>query len=249
MRTVKKILISVMIFAGLGLSFLPVRAEAPKSIRYIAIGDSLTYGLGASEQNYLRLNAFVPRVVKKLRSAQPVYVENHGIPGITSTELNLFIQNDAGLKKSLASANFITVTVGGNDFLRILTLLPNANENSYAESFEQLKRQINQLHSTLRDINKRATIVYVGLYNPFPKGEQYYELGQRFAPAYNAQLKKLQDDQTIVVDPYGAFFGKELKLTHIQNNDRHPNDEGYGILAKLVIDAYQTVKSKNQSIE
>jgi hypothetical protein len=43
----------------------------------------------------------------------------------------------------------------------------------------------------------------------------------------------------IVVDLYGPFKGKGLELTHIVEDDPHPNNAGYKVLTAAVQNAYR----------
>jgi lysophospholipase L1-like esterase len=214
-------------------------SETP--LQYIAIGDSLTAGLGASEVEYLRIGAFVPSFVKYLREdeKETVYVENHGIPGLTSTGLLTSIASSQGLQQVIKESDLITVTIGGNDLLQLI----RDNETSLQAAKEKLgdlAGEMNEIHSTLRSQNKSSAIFYVGLYNPYPEQHQYHDIAKIIIPMYNAHLQSLTDENTFFVNPYDSFIGYETAYTHIEKNDIHPTDKGYEKITSALIKTYDS---------
>ncbi|WP_223700680.1 GDSL-type esterase/lipase family protein [Sutcliffiella deserti] len=235
----KMIRIAVLVLFVSLISYPPVTAESPKHITYIALGDSLTAGLGSSEENYLRLHGFVPQFTKYLRLTSTVKVENYGIPGLTSTGLFALLQADEALRNRLKTANIISVSIGGNDFLQTIRANSTVEEEELNLSMRILKNTIGELYDTLRHLNPEAKIFLIGLYNPYPSGHELHQHGSEYAPKYNEILEELASSSTLVVSPYEAFIGKEDKLTHILEEDIHPNDLGYTEIVTLMKDAYE----------
>ena len=85
--------------------------HAPASLIYVALGDSLTVGTGASYKGY------VDRYVDYLRTdtRTQVCVINLGQDGQTSSELLHALRNDAYSQQTVSAASIITFNTGLND--------------------------------------------------------------------------------------------------------------------------------------
>jgi lysophospholipase L1-like esterase len=222
-------------------AYPPVIAESPKEITYIAIGDSLTAGLGSSEENHLRIHGFVPQFTKFLRAENKVTVENYGIPGLSSTGLLALLGADEALQNRLKTSDVISVSIGGNDFLQTIRAVPDGEEDEQALQIkmEILKRTYEEIYSTLRRLNSDAVLILMGVYNPYPAGHELHKLGEEYAPMFNSMLNKYAaEDGTLIVDLFEAFTGRALEFTHIDKNDIHPNDKGYGEIVRMMKEVY-----------
>lgn len=237
----KKWILVITLLVSSFLIYPPVTAESPGEITYIAIGDSLTAGLGSSEENYLRIHGFVPQFTKYLREKNNVTVENYGIPGLSSTGLLALLNADEALQNRLRTAGVISVSIGGNDFLQTIRSVPESEDEAALNlRMEILKRTYQETYKLLRELNPDATIILLGLYNPYPEGHELTELGAKYAPLFNGFIEEYREESnTLVIDPYGAFEGKALEWTHISEEDIHPNDKGYSEIVRLMKNAYQ----------
>ncbi|WP_110113377.1 GDSL-type esterase/lipase family protein [Bacillus sp. CGMCC 1.16541] len=215
------------------------RAEAPNNVTYIALGDSLSAGIGASEVNYLRTPAFVPQFVNYLRKTNSVYVENHSVPGLTTSGLYSFLTQNQGIQNKLKTANIISISIGGNDFLREIRSSEQVEVDDFKQRAETIYDDVTKIVRYVESLNKDATILLFGLYSPYGSTHQYEEVSQLILKDYHLLLQNLQNEHVTVIDPHAPFIGKELELTHIEKNDIHPNDEGYKILGNLLIEAYE----------
>ncbi|WP_158217540.1 GDSL-type esterase/lipase family protein [Lottiidibacillus patelloidae] len=242
MKIFKLVTVNLLILC-LFLSNEKVSFSEPQ-IKYIAIGDSLTAGLGASEVNYLRIGAFVPSFVKYLREEKgfSVDVENHGIPGLTSAGFLANIHNSKGLQEKIAMSNLITVTIGGNDFLQLIrsdqTTLANAKQR-----LVDLEKELNNIHALLRSINSTCEIYYIGLYNPYPENHTYYDIAETIVPLYNDLLSTVtKESNSHLLNPYDVFLNNAKALTHISKDDIHPNDLGYQKITAKLIQTYSSTE-------
>lgn len=238
----RNFLLTGFLIFGSFFMYPPAIAESPKQLIYIALGDSLTAGLGSSEENYLRIHGFVPQFTKHLRKDNTVKVENYGIPGLTSTGLLALLSGDEGLRNRLKTADIVSVSIGGNNFLQTVRSQPNQADGQLEINMQILETSMVEIHKLLRQINPRATIMLIGLYNPYPSGHPLHGLGEEYAPRFNAIGVKLDSESTLFIDPYQIFVNKEEELTHINKDDIHPNDQGYGEITALMIKAYKELQ-------
>lgn len=223
-----------ILFLSMSLLHFPIaQALEEEPLNYIALGDSLTAGLGASEQQYLRLGAFVPLLTTELRKENPIHVENHGIPGMTSEELLLYLEQGPGVKAKLESAHLITITIGGNDLLQLL------NQSSEEPKPQEIKKTleafgetISKIIDTIRFSNAKAPIYIMDLYTPYDQQHPWHTLGKQAISMYNSALSsKLRNYKHVtLVSVYDAFMDKGSTHTHINEGDIHPNDAGYQLI-------------------
>lgn len=218
-------------------------ANQKQHLTYIALGDSLTAGLGASETGYLRLQAFVPRLTTYLRNEYQVHVENHGIPGITSDQLLLYIQQGPGVKEKLQEADLLTLTIGGNDLIQLLRT-EDLNPEVIQSTIQQFGQIIETIISEIRRQNEDAPIYVMGLYSPYDAGHPLHELGKQSISAYNQELSKRINTFNGVnfVSVYDSFLERGTQLTHISKNDIHPNDQGYEVIYNEFMKSYPFIK-------
>lgn len=136
-------------------------------INIVAIGDSLTQGVGDSKSIG---GGYVTRLKKDVADKYKVKTNayNYGVSGDTSNQIMTRIQNDDKMHKDLPNADIITVTVGGNDFMHLLkrkgidlTAADISNEQT------QFDERLKQLLSDIRSYNSNAPIYLIGIYNPF----------------------------------------------------------------------------------
>ncbi|WP_334328741.1 DUF459 domain-containing protein [Companilactobacillus sp. HBUAS59699] len=137
------------------------------TINIVAIGDSLTQGVGDSKSIG---GGYVTRLKEKVADKYKVKTNayNYGVSGDTSNQIMTRIQNDDKMHKDLPNADIITVTVGGNDFMHLLkrkgidlTATDISNEQT------QFDERLKQLLSDIRSYNSNAPIYLIGIYNPF----------------------------------------------------------------------------------
>lgn len=210
-----------------------------KELFYLALGDSLTAGIGATETNYLRLSAFVPQLTSFLREKQPVRVENHGIPGLTSGQLLRYLREGLGMDRKLAEADLITMTIGANDLLQLLAHVweEKLNEAQLKTILQNYSRHMQEIFNHIRRENPTVPIYILDLYSPYGADHPLHQISTEVVSSFNAQLAQLADAEKhiYVVSVYPSFLNRERELTHILDGDPHPNDQGY----RVILEAFQ----------
>ena len=88
------------------------------SFHYIAIGDSLTQGVGDTTDQ----GGFIPLLSQELKSNYHYNVlsSNYGVSGNTSQQILIRMRKERKIQKSLNKANLMTLTVGGNDVMTVV---------------------------------------------------------------------------------------------------------------------------------
>ncbi|MGX9291935.1 GDSL-type esterase/lipase family protein [Bacillus sp. A015] len=198
---------------------------------YVAIGDSLTVGVGARLFGGGFAERFRAMLEKKLHT--PVELSVFAKSGLTTEEiLQLFKRSD--VRRAIAKADIITITGCGNDLVQAVqqyeeggdekkllqaTLHCQANFSKMIQEIAQIKRG-----------QKQPYCVYLmNLYNPFPQ----IPIAGRWLQQYNHHLRLLAANPHVeVVDVYRAFEGHERAYLSI--DQFHPNHKGYEAMAEAL---------------
>lgn len=195
----------------------------------IAIGDSLTRGTGDSTGK-----GYVGNVKDSLeeKTDRKIYLSNLGIKGQRSNQL-LQQVNQPEVQRQLKDADVIMMTIGGNDLFQSGQTLVDLNLNNVKTLQNQYLKNVNSILSTMRAVNKDATIFFIGLYNPFIKMDNASQTSS-IVREWNFKSAELSAKypKTVFVPTFDIF---ELKVDDYLYSDHfHPNAEGYKLVADRV---------------
>lgn len=229
--------------------------EAKDQIRIVALGDSLSAGTGD-----LSGKGYVGDVRDKLEKqlGKPVFVYNNfAIPGYRTADLLKDWDKKADIAKSLAEADLVLLTIGGNDLFQggagifgpgdgaeapKSTLgSPDQeagagfNPKAAAERIPNALKSLEQIFDRVSKASPHARIFYVGLYHPFLDLDPQRE-GAPLIQQWNAAAFDLANryPNITLVPTYDLF---ELNLNKYLYTDHfHPNQDGYDRIADRIVD-------------
>lgn len=236
-------------------------------IHYVAIGDSLTEGIGDSTNS----GGFVPLVARDLEKKlglNGVQVDNFGKNGDRSDQILKRIKKDEDIQKGIASADVITLTFGGNDLMKVVKGdIFSLTEKSFEKPLKSYQKGVKKLLDEIRTYNEQAPIYVIGIYNPFylyfPEITEMQdivnnwntgteEVVDEFSNAYfipiNDLLYKGSDGDVGIVSE-GTISSSEAAqdITNdalYEEDHFHPNNLGYQIMASTVRDEMLKTKDK-----
>lgn len=229
---------------------------------YIALGDSLSAGVGATVYTE---QGFVPLIHEAL--GPKFALLNLGIAGDTSTQMIeegtldraiSEIRQRNGDDEAGNDVELVTLEIGGNDLLDIFfdLVLPgrcpnvtlglerpecvNALRNALDAYEPNLDLILDRLHEADTDLN----IFLMTLYNPWSGGDPALSGLAELALEGDAATPFLEGLQDIIrrqaeandvplVEVYPLFVGKAKEL--IASDKIHPNDAGYRVMADAVL--------------
>lgn len=141
--------------------------ENKKRIHYTAVGDSLTEGVGDATQN----GGFVSLVADDLQDDYPVNsveVDNYGVAGERSDQILQRIKEDNETQNDIASSDIITLTLGGNDIMKVIKKnIFGLSVDSFEKPLQKYQENLSETIQEIRNLNENAGIYVVGVYNPF----------------------------------------------------------------------------------
>lgn len=234
-----------------------------KDLNLVAIGDSLTEGIGDSTGR----GGYVPLVAELLESKdeiETVSTSNYGISGNRSDQILKRIKKDEKLQNDVKKADVIVLTVGGNDLMKVVrSTLLKVKEDSFIKPQKEYKERIEETFKELRSLNSDAPIYVFGIYNPFylyfseitemqdivdswnETTQSVVEEEQKahFIPINDILYKggnqpELSEDQKDIIDS-SVNDKKESKVFNdllFEEDNFHPNDSGYELMAQSLFD-------------
>ncbi|MGW7162037.1 stalk domain-containing protein [Paenibacillus taichungensis] len=260
--------------AGSVTSSLPLQKDAvavTKDFRLVTLGDSITVGY---EPNLKELPyGYVERLQEQGLLHGRTQVDNYGIAGLKSSGLKNFADaikegkaltseaiqpslpdpraaqfgaNIAAIRESVAGANLVAITIGGND---VSELLGSADKLSDAELEAKVKEllssytaNVSAVINDIHEINPNAKIVIADQYQPMPEvaGKALYAKLMEASQGFTATIDGIATEFSAkgidvkVAHVAKEFIGGEGTMTHmIKDRDFHPNQFGYEAIAQV----------------
>ena len=257
----------VFIFHVLVPSAQPVLTKADYQTRkvqqfsYVALGDSLTQGVGDTTNQ----GGFVPLVAQSLTNEEgyQVDVKNFGVAGNTSNQILKRMKEQAEIADALSKADLMTLTVGGNDLRKvILDNITSLKISTFKKPSVAYSKRLVEIIELARKDNPDLPIYVLGIYNPFylnfPEmtdmqtivdnwNQTTQDTIAKFDKVYFVPINDLLyqgiDGQEGIVQT----SGDEKKIINdalYQEDNFHPNNTGYEIMKRAVLEKIRETKDK-----
>ncbi|WP_027109184.1 GDSL-type esterase/lipase family protein [Lacticigenium naphthae] len=191
----------------------------------LILGDSIGFGVGDEEnlgigERYLDL---INTEDEKERTST-----NISVPSFESDDLVNLIKS-AENEASIASANLIIVSIGGNDLNRLdyednvtLTL-------AFEKALKKYKGNLEFLIKEIRNLNPDAQLAFIGLYDPYSKKEPEKT---RLLLEWNYETRLIveSDVKSAYIPTYELF--KYHLDDYLSVDEFHPSGSGYQVIAE-----------------
>lgn len=218
---------------------------AKKELKIAVIGDSLAKGTGDHSGM-----GFARRTVNELSASTGKKVQllnNLGINGLTTTGLLPKLE-ERGTQYVLGQADIILLSIGGNDLFRGADLISKGNAGTASTAKRQeldpkdllkglpkASTQLKAILERIRAINPAATIVYVGLYNPFGDMQELQIPGNQAVASWNqTALETMNHYSNMTLVPTFDIFQNHLDK-YLSSDHFHPNGDGYQQIAVRIV--------------
>ncbi|WP_074639291.1 SGNH/GDSL hydrolase family protein [Streptococcus equinus] len=236
-------------------------AQETKHFNYVAIGDSLTEGVGDTTNQ----GGFVPLLSQAMTDTYNYQVtySNYGISGNTSQQILSRMTRQEAIQKSLAKADMMTLTVGGNDVMAVirkhLTQLSVSTFKKPATAYQKRLRQIIEL---ARSENEDLPIYVLGIYNPFYLNFPEMTEMQEIIDNWNESTESVTDEYDNVYfvpindQLYKGIDGEEgivstsgdqttvINDALFSGDHFHPNNIGYQIMSDVTMEKINETKQE-----
>lgn len=212
----------------------------PKDLKVVAIGDSLTQGVGDSTNK----GGYIPYLKKdleKLKMVKSAEFQNYGIKGTRSDQL-LERLKSRQMKSAIEKADMVFITIGGNDVMKILRdHFMDLNANVFLQEEKPYQQRLFAIFKTIRQYNPHVGIVLIGIYNPFLEWFSDIREINQVIYHWNAASKQVvkKFPHAVFVNIDDIFYRQKENL--LFNDHFHPNDQGYQLMANRI---YQTIKGR-----
>lgn len=225
-----KITILALIVLAAGVSGLWIYDQntPERGKELVALGDSLTYGVGDQSGEGYAEN--LEEVINEKRD-EPLTVYNYGIPGQQTDGLLAQLKDDE-VKTALKNAEYFTVFIGTNDLIKTNggDLNPLYDDRIQAGQ-EDYKKNLQDILSIIREENPEAPILFLGLFNPYPENEEI----QQVIDDWNNLSKSMVEEYPRVKFIATDGILKE-KSSEYFSDALHPNEKGYELITKRMIE-------------
>ncbi|MGN0461547.1 MAG: GDSL-type esterase/lipase family protein [Ruminococcus sp.] len=225
--------------------------SAETNNNFLVLGDSIASGYGLSSSN----DSYANLIAKNKNYS----LYNNAVSGYTTTDLyNQLFKNNTAIS-NVANAKLISVSIGGNDFLKDKTNIIQALVNDGINS-TYIKAVVNQMENNLRRIierihqlNPNSIILLQTIYNPAEIKPTYFQnYSSYFLELYpyinNVFFNVSYEYQyTYVTDVFTAFksdFSLNCNTDIIQEDGIHPSALGHKIISDAIIDTINVLEKQ-----
>ena len=267
-----------LLFVGLFIFIVPSTHQSSKivekiksikneNVTYVAIGDSLTQGVGDSSNQ----GGFVPVLSQALESDfdWQVTSRNYGIAGNTSNQILKRMQEKKDIQRDLKKAKVMTLTVGGNDVIHVIKdNITNLNVDTFTKPAQAYQKRLGQIIELARKDNKTLPIYIVGIYNPFylnfPEMTEMQIIVDNWNQSTEEVCKEYDNVYFVPVNDllYKGIDGKggvtssddtsqsskssqdSLNDALFEDDHFHPNNTGYQIMSDAILKRINQTKKE-----
>lgn len=228
---------------------------------YLALGDSITFGIGVPRPQQ---NGYVARVADALSdiSAEPRIASTRvfAVPGETASGFRDRRLDDVerAIEELGARVELVTIGLGANEILRArrdaACAADRASEGCRAvveaaatTAASSLDAVVAGVQSALEAAGSDAAVLLLAYYNPDLDPLAVESVagsdgavgcdGLEERPGLNDRIACIAEERSVgLVDLHAAFLGREDELTRFRAGDVHPNAEGYQVIADAIVE-------------
>lgn len=230
-----------------------------ESIHIVAIGDSLTEGVGDTTSS----GGYVPLVANLLEETdnyKKIITSNYGKSGDRSDQILARFNENETMQEDVEGADIVVLTVGGNDIIQtfkqnFLTI----TEDSFIAPRETYEENLRMLFTAIKEVNPESELYIFGIYNPYSAYFPEVIEMQTILKEWNNQTQEVVNenenatfvsiadlfDQTLVQEEKeeSLIEGTDQKRSEVKNpylyeeDLFHPNEAGYELMAETLFQA------------
>lgn len=210
-----------------------VKQEETK-IYYLALGDSLTRGVGDEE----RKNGYTKRLAEKIEQwsdFSEVILDNRGKRGRRSDQL-LALLEKGHYDNEIKNSELITITIGGNDIMKVVKKdIFNLKKEEFDNELVEFELRVDKIIKEIRLRNPDVPIILIGLYNPFSVITDEITEFESIISEWNKSILEVSENypNACFVDVEDLFDSNANLVYH--TDFFHPNGYGYTIMTERIV--------------
>ena len=207
-----------------------------ETIYYLALGDSLTRGIG-DETNQYGFTGILANEMQKSPNVLSVELDNRGKNGRRSDQM-LKLVKSGHYDEELKKASFITITLGGNDVMKIVKKdLFNLKVSMFTKELPLFVERYNEIIRLIRE-KTDVPIVLVGFYNPLSIITNQATPFESIIKEWNGEIEKIsKSEQNICFVPIEDLFSSNVDMVY-HTDFFHPNANGYNVMAERMMETF-----------
>ncbi|MDC3414569.1 SGNH/GDSL hydrolase family protein [Terrihalobacillus insolitus] len=205
-----------------------------KNLDIVAIGDSLTQGVGDTTNN----GGYVGILNSRLSTEkQDVNIENLGKRGNRSDQLLKRLDKQE-IASSIKDAEIILVTIGANDIMKVVK--ENISDLEYEQFVKEqvdYKQRLREIVDKMLALNPDASIYLIGFYNPFANYFKDIEELGLIVDNWNKTDQSVADEyEQVTFIPTSDLFSSYNEEAVFYKDNFHPNYAGYQLMASRILE-------------
>jgi len=210
----------------------------PRTIELVGLGDSLTQGVG----DELKREGYIGRFEKEVlqfNGIEDVVITNTAKRGRRSDQLLKTLQS-GDMDHQLRNADIITLTIGGNDMMKIVKKnLFNLKVESFEKELISFEKNYKNIIAGIQEINSDAIIVLIGIYNPFSIVTDEKNEFDTIVLDWNNTIGKIanEDKHACFIEVDQLFDSNDNLVYH--TDFFHPNSKGYQLITESIMNSLQ----------
>jgi lysophospholipase L1-like esterase len=182
--------------------------DTKESLKYVSLGDSIAYGIGASSSDKSYVGRMSGYLSKKYKSFS---VENLTIPGITSSQLLLQLTNPElavssipkdfelrnyaikvckSTESAVKTADVITISIGGKNLLGGVDVAKGKIDFvAVSRDMVGFSTDWPKIIQAIRKLNPNVKILAMTVYDPFKKDDKLYAIADNLINSINLTIR------------------------------------------------------------
>lgn len=204
-----------------------------KKMNVVAIGDSLTEGIGDEENN-----GYVGILDNSINHDKDLLeFENFGKKGNRTDQLLLRLEDEEDIEDSIDDADIILITIGANDIMQVFkNNITDLTLDKFSDETIAYEERLNDIFDTIEEYNKKADVYLIGFYNPFTSHFDDIEELETIVNEWNDI-----GEETIEERSHGHYIPvkdifDDTEDDYMSDDNFHPNHEGYQLMAERVLE-------------
>lgn len=232
-----------------------------ESVHIVAIGDSLTEGVGDATNT----GGYVPVVadlLEKTDAYEEVTTSNYGKNGDRSDQVLERFHENKSIQEDIASADIVVLTVGGNDIIQTFKqFFLTATEESFISPEKAYQVNLTALLTEFKKENSELELYVFGVYNPYDIYFPEIPEMQNIVEKWNKTTQKIvnETDNATFISTMDLFnptlkqaelknlslneenpSGTEINNPYLYEKDLfHPNEDGYKLMGETLFQAIE----------